>query len=401
MGDQGPSKHVKLYQWPMTSLIALIDRPRFRLQSPIITFRAGAVLQPYQDIAVESIEDPYLPSGKPLPRNPLEIFTSNGGSGAKLPDFPTPRLYQGKQPVNELRRQAKSMKVNVPAAFHALPAISSRVRYHKSSLAGIKTSLVASLDLEMAPFSLDDIEITGVKLQLSGGTAVDLGKGLAPRLPLKCKPRDNLVFLYQLTLDDLHEDSVHAMARNLDITINASVIASKECKPLIQMHWKTAVDFSSALNPAYGGPEQPLQRRHKPSTLPVTGASAIKYNKPGPSLDTNSQGEGEGAGAVRDPGLTITFTAPPKVYVREPFTWEVLILNSSSKTQRLAITAVPRRSLDGSQEQQAESSSFTARQNQPGIASAMVDETTLYNIQKAAAAQPASVISLSTSTNTG
>ena len=379
--------------------MSLLGRPRVRLQSPIITFRARAVLQPSVNQVDEILEDPYLPSGEPLPVNLLEALMGNVGVEAKVPSVSASRLYQVQSPVHEMNKQTRPMRVNVPAAFRALPAISSRVRYHKSSLAGNKTSLVASLDLEMAPFSSDDIEITDVELQLSGGTAIDLGKGLAPRLPSNYKPRDNLVFLYRLILDDLHEDPARGMARSLDIAVKATVLVSDQCRPSIEMHWKTAVDFLNAVNPAYGGPGQSLQRSHRPSSLPISGTSAISHETSGISLNRPSSGQGRRD--VGNFGVTITFTAPPKIFVGQPFNWEVLVLNSSSKPQRLVITAVPKRITKEFRERQAYLSSATARPNPFEIANAMVDENTLYDMQKAAMVQTTAIASLSTSVDIG
>ena len=92
--------------------------------------------------------------------------------------------------------QPVSMKVNSLAPFHAFPAISCRIRYHKMNDLPGRAALVASLDMEIAPFSKDDIELSHVDIQLADGTATDLGQGVIPELPLRCRPKDNVVFLY-------------------------------------------------------------------------------------------------------------------------------------------------------------------------------------------------------------
>ena len=344
--------------------------------------------------------DPYLPSGVPQPENLLESLKDSERPGVKGPNLSASRLYRVTPPSHDARMRARPMKVNVPGAFRAVPAISSRVRYHKSNRPDSKASLIASLDLEMAPYSSDDIEITSVDLRLSDGSVVDLGQGLVPRLPLRCRSRDNVVFLYRLALNNFLENSATSMTRNLDINIDATVLTSDQCRPHIQMHWKTVVDFSPALNPVYGAPGQSMQRSNRPPSLPVLGTSGSLNNTSHSSQDIPRARQR--AVSVSDVGVTITFTAPPKVYVREPFIWEVLILNGSSKTHRLTLIAIPKRNRnDTSNHGGASLSSSAATQNITDVGDAVVDENILYTTQKTALADPTDVISLSANVEIG
>ena len=369
-------------------------RPRIRLQSPMITFKAGAVLQPSADQIDRATSDPYLLSGIPQPENLLEPLKGSERSSAEGPSLSAARLSRVTPVSDDARTQVQPLKVSVPGAFRALPAISSRVRYHKSNSPGSRASLVASLDMEMAPFSTDDIEITSVDLHISGGSAIDLGQGLIPKLPLRCRSRDNIVFLYRLALDNIFEDSAPGMTRNLDITINATVLTTDQCRPHIQMHWKTGVDFTTTLNPVYGAPGQSMQRSNRPPNLAVSGTSASVTNNSNSSQD-GPRGR-QRAVSVSDLGVTITFTAPSRVYVREPFNWDVLVLNGSNKTQRLALVAIPRLSRrERNEHGGADISSSAATRKHSDVGDAVVDENLLYTMQKTALADPTDVISLS------
>ena len=374
----------------------------------MITFEASAGLQPRLESIEEAIKDPYLPSGLPMPLNLLEPLSRDKRTGRPPPSLSASRLGPV-WPVNEhMSVKPKHLRVRVPGPLPALPAISSRVRYHRSASSANKSSLVASLDMEFAPFSQDDIELTEVAMRLSGGTAVDLGRGIAPKLPLHSKPRDGIVFLYSLQPDTMPTDPGTRTSKTLDVTIKASVLVSKECRPVIQMHWKTAVEFALASNSTIGAPGQTLQRPNRPSnTVGTSSSSAVNNmllpNRVNPTQPDDTRRQ-QRAVSASDLGVTISFTAPKTAILHERFTWDVVIHNRSSKLRKLAISAVPKRLNGDGKGEPAKPGSPSA--NGPknldmDIAEAFVDENVLYAMQKSAMTKPSDILSLSATVETG
>lgn len=100
-----------------------------------------------------------------------------------------------------------------------------------------------------------------------------------------------------------------------------------------------------------------------------------------------------------DFGVSITFTAPKTVYIGRPFSWDVLVLNRSSKPRQLLLTVIPKRKkhLHSSKSSSA-SATVLAKTD---IADAVIDENMLYAMQRNAAHEHAEVISLSTDVRVG
>ena len=102
--------------------------------------------------------------------------------------------------------------------------------------------------------------------------------------------------------------------------------------------------------------------------------------------------------------MTLSFSAPEiPVKIGIPFSWQVLVVNNSSKTAKLAILPVPRMQRPTSQAQnharrhapKASNASFQASERQHGrksedvdIAQAIVDENVVYAMQHSGAVPP-------------
>ena len=351
-------------------------------------------------------KDTFLPSGMPLTQNLLEPLKSDSSSAGAGPALPA-SIFQKLQSLNEdVLAKLKPMKVHVPGALPALPAITSRIRYHRPANPVSKFALVAALDMETAPFSQDEIEIKAIDMRLSGGTAMDLGQGIAPKLPLNCRPRDGIGFLYSLVPTGLSNKMAVNVSRSLDVTIDATVLASPECRPSVQMHWKTNVNFSSTQNSTHGALDQSLQSSNKSHEQSVT-VSQLAGNGMWLSARDVQQRPGfaqsqHGGATISDLGVTISFTAPKNVYVRKPFVWDCLILNSSSRPRKLAISAYPKRSKGDvrgrSLHPPISSANYPASGN---MAKAVVNETVLYALHRHARPGPAEIISMSATIEIG
>lgn len=294
-------------------------------------------------------------------------------------------------------------------AFRGLPAISSRVRYSKSNGRAGRSSVIATLDVETGAFSDEDISITHVKMQLSEGSAEEMGKGLAPLLPLKCKPKDNPTFLFRLTPSGPDQDAFNqSSAKTVLITVHATVVVSQTCRPKIEMRWKTGIDFSTPLNPLFGAPAPSMQRSNRPSSLQKTSSSAdgdilpVSARDGKASHESGSDEQRQRPGSVTGFGISISFTAPEYVYVGKVFSWDVLIVNRSSKPRQLALIVIPKRrkGFIGTHSSKSSSSSVKGRKDGE-YADSVIDENVLYAMQRNAGHETVELISLSTDIRVG
>ena len=294
-------------------------------------------------------------------------------------------------------------------AFRGLPAISSRVRYSKSNGRAGRVSVIATLDVETGAFSDEDISITHVSMQLSECSAEDMGKGIAPLLPLKCRPKDNPTFLFRLTPSGPSSDAFNqSLAKTVLITVHATVLVSETCRPRIEMRWKTGIDFSTALNPMYGAPGPSMQRPNRPTSLQRASSTAdgdttpVSAREGKASYDSSSNEQHHRASSVIDFGISMTFTAPKAAYVGKVFSWDVLILNCSSKPRQLALIIIPRRRKGFVGTHSAKSSSSSMKGRKDGeFADSVIDENVLYAMQRNAGQEAMQVISMSTDIRVG
>ena len=323
--------------------------------------------------------DPYLPSGQPAPENLLAPLSSKSFTGAAKPSLSSLRLRQTRSFIEHPESELSNLKVNLPDPFEALPALSSRIRHHKSRHVVDRPELIAALDIEVAPFSKQDVELTSVKISFTGGNAIDLGQGKIPKLPLECRPKDNIVFLYRLNLDEPVPGHENASAAGiLDVSIHAVVLTSPECRPRIQMHWSTTVDVSTVMNSAHASQRQSMQRINRPPDLSIPSNSAgAKDGSTYPAEVVVAQTK-ENAALAEHVGISITFTAPPKAYVHEEFKLDVLLLNKLNRAQRLTIATRPMTQTSTQKSDQAKSLvEPSSKQKGKHVADAVIDDNEL------------------------
>ena len=371
----------------------------------MIVFKPSATVRPIKEGNSDNPRDIILPNGVPGSINLLESLKGDRTLRGKVPRLPASRLSSIAPQSYDRPANDTTLKINVQKAFKALPAISSRVRYSKSNSHNQGPSVIAVLDIETAPFSHESIKITEIDMQLSDGSTDQVGSTQTPILPLICRPKDNPVFLFSLTPND---STPMTSARTLLINVHATVLASPSCHPTIQMRWKTTVDFSTALNPTFGAPGQSMQRTRRPSSLSRAPAAATNVPTQPVSAEPSTK-PGGGANQSRDQGpsftdfgVSITFTAPKTVHVGHPFSWDVLVLNRSSKARQLILTAIPKRKKGGHLSKTSSSSAAAAGANTHGdIAAAVIDENILYAMQRNAIHEHAEIISLSTDVRVG
>ena len=384
-------------------------RPRIRLQSPMVLFKASATLRPMKETEDDSGLDPVLPSGVPASINLLESLKGDPALEGVEPRLSASRLSGISRVAKEGDLTDRTLKTGSQKSFRLLSAVSSRVRYSKSIIRAGKASVIASLDIETSPSSSDDVKITSIDMQLSEGSIENLWKAYPPTLPLICKPKDITVFLFRLAPNDPSVDGSNASsARSVLITVSAMVLVSDTCQPIIEMQWKTGVDFSTALNPVYGAPGQSMQRQRRPSSLsraplPSNGsAMPPPAQEVGPMANPGAHQTRRRAVSVSNFGVSITFTAPKEVCVGQPFSWALLVLNGSRKPRNLAITVIPERKNAFSGGHLSKPSSSSASAHIKGdIADPVLDENALYTVQRKFGAEAPQLICLSTDVRVG
>lgn len=374
----------------------------------MITFKPVAILGPKQPTSHELPLDPYLPDCTPQSVNLLESLKGDPSLRGSAPRLPSSGLSRSASTAASLSFRKQALTVAAQRPFRAIPAISARVRYTRSKGDGGKPTIIASLDIESAPFFDNEVTITIVDIVLTEGLAVDLSGGHALTLPMTCRPRDNLVFLFRLTPNGSISDGSNSNPRTLDIKIDATVLVSDVCHARIEMRWKAGVDFSTALNPSYGTPNQPMQRNKRPASLPVPPVPVNGNSMPAAPHATGSQSE---AGVspkrslpnlVNNLSVTITLTAPRDVHVGVPFSWAIFVVNRSSISRKLAIMVIPkRRGNDLRDHMSKPSSSSAAGSIKMGNINAVLDETHLYAMQRNNRCDTVPIVSLSPDVNLG
>lgn len=381
------------------------DRPKLRLQSPIIVFQLSAILRNENPAEYGLSEDPYLPGGVSASTSLLDSLKYDSvlrGFQSKLSALGLSRLGSVSE---ETEFNNHSLKVLPQRNFRAIPALTARMRYSKSSAPGGKLTLFSCLDLETAPFSNHDVIITAIEMNLSEGLAIALNSNPL-KFPMPCRPKDNASFLFLLTpplgRGGLLNNSL--TSTTLDIDIEATVVISETCRPRIKMRWNTGVDFTIALNPTLPG--QLSQHRQNPGILPVTAPSdraVTRLENEGRSaVEMANSRASQRTKSTSGLGITITFTAPLVVCVGEPFCWDAFLVNRSDMSRRLAILVIPKRKRgDPKSHSPRPSNSSMGGQKDGGIAEHFIDENLLYAIQRNTGREPPQIVSLSTDIKIG
>ena len=315
----------------------VLNRPRFRVPQPsIILIPSATINTPLQDDDEGSGD---LPPFRPLDANVLEPMRFIPGLRHGAPYLAASRLERI-LPVTAIHKQRIHIQ-HVPSRRHtAIPATLARIRYQKINNFSPTPSTIALLDMDLIPFVHIDAVLEEVELSLKNGRTESL---MPTFLPMQCRSGDCLTLIYKL-----HQNQDPNLAPGIGITnpnidvlsilVKLNVRASEKCRPLILMDWTTHVDFTQALNPAFGPPSQPIQRPNRPTSLPVhnmAGAPVVidgvaTASQPVFDIDTRS-------------GVTISFVTPSKpVIVGQAFSWNVLVANHSGKVVKIAIIPLPR-----------------------------------------------------------
>ncbi|EXJ77337.1 hypothetical protein A1O3_09563 [Capronia epimyces CBS 606.96] len=314
-----------------------INRPRLRTsQTSIVLVPSGIITAAEEG---ENGQNTDLTPFQPLDSNVLEPMRLIPGLDRTPPYLAASRLERV-LPVAS-RSKPRIHIPQVPSRRHrAVPAVIARVHYSKLSTFSPSMTNLALLDIEIIPYIPVEAVVEHIDLVLGNGRTESV---MPEFLPMHCRSGDCLTFMYKLYqgMDSgvpLARAVVNPNVDILSIKVRVEVTLSSRCRPVVIMAWTTHVDFTQALNPAFGPPAQPIQRANRPASLPVSSgngpstAMIATATSPQPTYDV----------ALRS-GLSITFTASDApVYVGQAFTWKILVVNNSPTLAKIAIIPLPR-----------------------------------------------------------
>jgi hypothetical protein len=367
-----------------------------------MVFAASATLVPPHLETKTAFQDKYMTSLTPSPVNLLESLKGDPTLGGVDPYLPASRLSRV-VPATQLEKPSFQVRPKSQHRIRVVPAVSARIRYSRLNTFSSKPTTIASLDFEVTPLASHDVALERADISLADGKVKKLSTETDfLNLPIICKPRDDITFLYKLTPEYGPEVNppTTAILDVLDISIESRVLLSEVCRPRILMRWKANVDFSMPVNPTFGGPSQGLQRNNRPTSIPVTPTVA---NAAGIITPITPRGSARNrAQSITDLGITITFSGPDRVEVGKNFHWEVFIVNHSTKARKLSLVAIPKRRRGDIRKyaSKTSSSSVSAHKNDL-VAEAIADENIVYAMQKNGAMQSTDLICVSTEVRIG
>ena len=359
-----------------------LGRPRIRLQAPAVIFKLSAALQPAQP-SKEKATEQYLPDAVPLPSNILQPLEKDASLRGTVPQLSTLRFTRRSQATEALQREILPIKVLSRKPFRAIPALSSRIRFHRSPFRVGTPSLVAALELDVPAFSQHPIEIQGIKLTLANGVVTDLGDEQFPALPISCSPRDSIVRLYSVKPSAASNESVPtSLSHALEVIIKVLIHVSEICRPTIEVRFKANADFSISLPPSHNKTAQSAQRNSRSTNLMPSAHATPSQGQTAAALQS-----APGVSSETKLGLVIQFSAMETVYVGKPFKWEIFVINRSSKQRRLGLTMLSKRKTGGEKRisSRPTSTNATAANKTGSVADAFVDDNLLYTMMKSQA----------------
>ena len=315
-----------------------LHRPRFRMQDPLVAVhsaflvstsspgdaKSGTYLEPFQ------LQEP----------NVFEPMRNMPGLQGKAPYLAASRLERVR-PENP--QSQKQFRVEHMSSSYRMVAVAiTRMKYTRLNTPTALPTLIASLDIEIIPILEVKVVIETADLTMLNGRV----ESLMPKiLPMECRSRDLISLLFRLFASSNPQQAASPLTpgsfANVDVlslSLSLKLKISESCQPAISMSWTTNVDFFQSLNPAFGAPNQPMQRTHRPSSLALQNGNGNRQASQ--SIGTSLQPVLNTATANQ---VTISFTAPASpIEIGKPFAWTMLIINNSLKPTKLAIIPLPR-----------------------------------------------------------
>ncbi|KAG4032189.1 hypothetical protein MFRU_007g01010 [Monilinia fructicola] len=394
-------------------LSAFLARPRLRLQNPSIVFAATANLKAAEQVDTNTLRQEYLPSQIPSGLNLLEAFSGDAylkGIKPRLSALRVARVAPAAQIARDLARPFKNISRQ---SIKVYPAMNARVRYSRPNCTPNNTSVIASLDIDITPFVDCDIILTDIQIKVHGGQVQDLNQIPGLKLPVTCRPQDDISFLYRISPDDIDATN-KSRIRAIDISITATANVANVCKPQIAMQWSTSLDFTPPINNGFGQPTKPIQRPNRPSALsigatfdsiPTISSLAINHPDALPAVEaiTPIRSHHRNQSSVPDFGVTMTFSSPSTspIYPGHPFIWSIFIVNRSDRPRKLALLVLPKRRRTEARITRPPSAGHGSARRDPKVADAVLDDNIIYAMQRNSAMESSEVVCLSTDTRVG
>ena len=361
-------------------------------------FKLSAALQPAQP-SRENAAEQYLPDGVPLPSNILQPLEKDASLRGVIPQLSTLRFTRRSQATEALQREILPINVVSRKPFRAIPALSSRVKFHRSPFRVGTPSLVAALELDIPTFVQHPIEIKDIRLHLANGVVTSLGDEKIQALPMLCNPRDSIVWLYSIKPSVASVGAVPAsLSQALEVTINVLIHVSTLCRPAIEIRFKANADFSISLPPSQAKTAQSAQRNVKTTNL-VPGAHAA----PGQVQTAAALQGAPGVSNETKLGIVIQFSAQETVHVGKPFKWGIFVINRSSRQRKLGLTMLSKRKSGGEKRisSRPTSTNATATNKTGSVADPFVDDNLLYTMIKSQAPEFTPLVCLNSDLRVG
>ena len=371
-----------------------------RLQNPSVAFTASANLATTADETGDGFQaDEYMTSLQPEPVNLLAALKRDPGLAGSVPYLLDSRLSRV-VPVAQDEKRSFQVRQKIQRPIRVVPAVSARIRYSRLNTFSSKLTTIASLDFEVTPLISHDVILEKIEITLGNGTAEKLTSGSVEplSLPVTCRPRDDITFLYRLMPESVTDvnTSTTAVLDVLDILVESQILVSDRCRARIAIDWKANVEFSTPLNPMFGGPSQGIQRPNRPTSIPVTSsASTIPQTISGRTTPRTR------ASSTTDMGVTITFSGLKRVEVGKKFHWNVFIVNRSTKPRKIVLVAIPLRRRGDIQKYASKRLSSANNPRKEDITEAVADENIVYATQKNATMHGTDLICISTEVRVG
>ncbi|KAL1634952.1 hypothetical protein SLS56_002035 [Neofusicoccum ribis] len=306
----------------------------------VVYFSVGASLKPVQQVKSEILDDEYLPSLAPLSGNLLEAFARDPALRGIKPHLSASRITKVAPAPSVERDLLRPLQNASRRTFRALPALAWRIRYTKSYAPVSDLSIFASFDFEVTGMPGYSVSLNEVELSLSDGRVEPCGHLLGPDTENIYKSGDQVALLYKLIPNNVSKDftvpmNIHA----LDVRIRAKVLLSEECQPEVVIDWRTNVDIAHVLKSKLRVPDHLLGRSAHQRNL--SSISPVSPSKPaGPDSLPYMETAQQEVQAVGNIDVAITIVGPERVYVAEPFVWDVFIVNRSERERRLEFQVI-------------------------------------------------------------
>jgi hypothetical protein len=348
-------------------------RPKSRLQKLAVFFTPSASLTPPRmSKQATNSEDAYLESQEPLPANLLQALAEDPYFAKSQPYLPASRFSKSSTPVPLGRHRA--IHGGPRKLFRAIPAFLWRIRFLRYPGLSEKEAILSALDIEVAQLAGSNVSIDKIIMQLSSGMAESLGV----ELPHQCQPGEQLTLIYKIHPPPISDKSKDENAsRTLGITLSASVLISSTCVPKVKIKWKTFLEMPQSRPTSNAGPAPPIGEVTEIGHDTLTMTTQVAEVEAKPTIL---------------PGLGITVVAPDRIFAGEPFAWEVLVVNRSDKTHRLAIVPVQKRhgEMGSRPNSMAGLSENTASTTSPSL-----DEQALHSLIRASSMDATELVCLS------